>query len=345
MPFCPNCRDEFEDWVKTCPDCGVSLVNELTPLPKTPFPPPYLKETYDTIIKLKWLPPTLVDAIKTNFDKISKCSWLHHTLVAVLTLIVLVPLLILNPWSTNSEGDSARLNIDIRSGQMAVFTYSEEGIEQRIIDLSWVYPDCQKGKIVDNMHTCEFIIYKGHHYSKGIDPQLVYQERAYMVARHFLYYIHDKGNKELTDLFIEIQKLIDEAVHGVTCQHYTAKIDTDKYIDNLISTTRQELEELESENSDFNDNIHIEELVDYLNSRREENIEVEYWISKSDGILRQIKLDASELIVTGTHLFDVTGYRVEFYNINQPVIINPPENMFGELLPGWQRIDLNINNE
>ncbi|MDM8001207.1 MAG: DUF2007 domain-containing protein [Dehalococcoidia bacterium] len=33
MPFCPKCRDEFQDWVKTCPDCQVGLVEELPPPP------------------------------------------------------------------------------------------------------------------------------------------------------------------------------------------------------------------------------------------------------------------------------------------------------------------------
>ena len=34
MPYCPNCRDEFQDWVKECPDCKVKLVDELPPLPE-----------------------------------------------------------------------------------------------------------------------------------------------------------------------------------------------------------------------------------------------------------------------------------------------------------------------
>ena len=29
MPFCPKCRDEFEDWVEECPDCRVRLVDVL----------------------------------------------------------------------------------------------------------------------------------------------------------------------------------------------------------------------------------------------------------------------------------------------------------------------------
>jgi hypothetical protein len=34
MPYCPQCRDEFQNWVKLCPDCGVELVEKLQPLPK-----------------------------------------------------------------------------------------------------------------------------------------------------------------------------------------------------------------------------------------------------------------------------------------------------------------------
>jgi len=35
MPFCPKCRDESQDWAKTCPDCQVALVREL-PIPPSP---------------------------------------------------------------------------------------------------------------------------------------------------------------------------------------------------------------------------------------------------------------------------------------------------------------------
>lgn len=35
MPFCPECRDEFEDWVEACPDCKVALVKQLPSLPET----------------------------------------------------------------------------------------------------------------------------------------------------------------------------------------------------------------------------------------------------------------------------------------------------------------------
>ena len=34
MPYCPKCRDEFEDRVKVCPDCNVALVDELPELPE-----------------------------------------------------------------------------------------------------------------------------------------------------------------------------------------------------------------------------------------------------------------------------------------------------------------------
>ena len=34
MPYCPRCRDEFQDWVSVCPDCGVALVKRLADLTK-----------------------------------------------------------------------------------------------------------------------------------------------------------------------------------------------------------------------------------------------------------------------------------------------------------------------
>ena len=36
MPYCPQCRDEFQDWVKDCPDCNVALVKTL-PSPPTKY--------------------------------------------------------------------------------------------------------------------------------------------------------------------------------------------------------------------------------------------------------------------------------------------------------------------
>lgn len=35
MPFCPKCPDEFQDWVKPCPDCQVDLVAELPDPPES----------------------------------------------------------------------------------------------------------------------------------------------------------------------------------------------------------------------------------------------------------------------------------------------------------------------
>ncbi len=38
MPYCPKCRDEFQDWAKVCPDCGIALVKELPTLTKENSP-------------------------------------------------------------------------------------------------------------------------------------------------------------------------------------------------------------------------------------------------------------------------------------------------------------------
>lgn len=40
MPFCPKCRDEFENWVQICPDCHVKLVAKLPLAPPAAKLPP-----------------------------------------------------------------------------------------------------------------------------------------------------------------------------------------------------------------------------------------------------------------------------------------------------------------
>jgi len=43
VPYCPKCREEFQDWVKVCPDCGVALVDKL-PAEKLPAEKPPAKK-------------------------------------------------------------------------------------------------------------------------------------------------------------------------------------------------------------------------------------------------------------------------------------------------------------
>ena len=38
MPFCPKCKDEFQGWVKICPDCKIPLVEKLA---EDKLPPEY----------------------------------------------------------------------------------------------------------------------------------------------------------------------------------------------------------------------------------------------------------------------------------------------------------------
>ena len=45
MPYCPKCREEFQDWVMKCLDCGVPLVDILPDLlAPEPEPKPEPKE-------------------------------------------------------------------------------------------------------------------------------------------------------------------------------------------------------------------------------------------------------------------------------------------------------------
>jgi hypothetical protein len=57
MPYCPICRDEFQDWVKVCPSCNVELVKKLPPLEKIKHPKgklAFLATVHDEIIAKMW---------------------------------------------------------------------------------------------------------------------------------------------------------------------------------------------------------------------------------------------------------------------------------------------------
>jgi hypothetical protein len=43
MPYCLKCREEFQNWVKLCPDCSLALVDSLPELSE-PEPVPVPKE-------------------------------------------------------------------------------------------------------------------------------------------------------------------------------------------------------------------------------------------------------------------------------------------------------------
>lgn len=67
MPYCPKCRDEFQEWVKICPDCQVNLVAELPPVSQNK------QKTYGTKDKNKTDEPIV--PIATAPDELIASMW------------------------------------------------------------------------------------------------------------------------------------------------------------------------------------------------------------------------------------------------------------------------------
>ena len=316
MPFCPNCRDEFEDWVKLCPDCHIALVNELPPLPKTPFPPPVLKE---------------------NWEKFRSNTRLHHGIIGVLTVIILLGLLAVQPWSNVSNEDSSWIHTKVKSGQMDVFTRNADGMEQQLIELSWIYPDRYSGKFLPNDKGIEFIFIGKRYYSKDAHPQELFDDRRYQICRNQTHYVYENGAKEILDSLIHINELPEEKIHSVDCLHYEARIDMDYQVDQLI----EEYRTLQLEDPEFFTDTLIEQEIKRLEPLRKVEMSVEYWISKSDGIFRQLIINTQELLDRDEIIMKESYTRVVYYNINHPFMIRPPETLFRGLLPGWQLYEMN----
>jgi hypothetical protein len=309
MPFCPNCRDEFEDWVEICPDCRVALVDELPPLPKTPFPPPVFKETYERFIN---------------------CRWLHHTLIVVATALILLVLLISQPWSNYSDEDFVNYNVKIKSGQMDVFSRNAYGEEEHIIEISWVYPNRYRGKYLSYDKRIEFIIIKNKYYSKDTSAETLLYDARFHETLSQIRYIYDKAKNQLLDSLMDIRKLPDESIYGINCLHYTARVDMNYEVDRIIA----EYEAMQQNNPESSIAADEEWLRD-LQFFRNAIMEVEYWISEDDGTIRQLIIKTHELSLENKIFMKDSHTRSVYYNINRPVAINSPEIIFGMLLPGW----------
>jgi len=113
----------------------------------------------------------------------------------------------------------------------------------------------------------------------------------------------------------------------------------------LVDQWIEEYEDLRLSEPEFFTDTLVEQEVSRLEPLKKAEIFVEYWISKSDGLFRQIIIETEELIEGNIILMKDSYTRIVYYNINQPITINPPETVFGKLLPGWQLIDYSTSFE
>ncbi len=91
MPYCPKCRDEFQDWVKVCPEDKVALVAELPPLPNK------VKKKNDPIVPIAIAPNEITAKMWEDILKEEgiRCVLSSSSPGASVTLVFYAPITIL----------------------------------------------------------------------------------------------------------------------------------------------------------------------------------------------------------------------------------------------------------
>jgi hypothetical protein len=134
---------------------------------------------------------------------------------------------------------------------------------------------------------------------------------------------------ELLGMLIDIEELADENIDGTDCYHYRGVVDIEKW----LAWGRPERERrfkamIERSGLHFD----LEQMVKTAEDTwRTREMTYDFWIGKDDYLIRQWKHVIQPL---GQYHTFVTI--INYYDFNEPIVIEPPLTESGELLEGWK---------
>ena len=222
-------------------------------------------------------------------------SWISHVLVVVTAVLILVILLIVQPWSGSRV-------IGVQSYRMTTTLYSADTEDSVIgtFNVAFIAPNNIYRKAITIDGVWELIIIGNDIYTNQPQifdddyanmPQMVDFSQVQGILQSATNNIPSmKKTQEMLDTLEEIEELKKESINGIECRHYSGTISMD--------------------------------------GKRE----VDIWISCKDGIVRQI---IQELLTTTEENEPITRVFIIYSDINEVNEIEAPLDSNGELLPGW----------
>jgi outer membrane lipoprotein-sorting protein len=265
-------------------------------------------------------------------------------LVAGATAIVLIALLVLQPWSASPGPEEALAAaqeelIGLRSFRMeASGTVTQEGeTTEGGYELEYSAPDRYHIGSESDGEADEFIIIGDQVFSR--EPDRIGSRTAEAMTMGLAGSVL---SKELTLTYLEslvdVAELPDETVDGTDCLHYQGRIDLTSGLDDAIA-------ELDPNDSRYEGMRQVlESQKEWLSRQRSE---VELWIGKDDYLLRRLRylmqIPAWDPLEEDSETaeqeeWDSVSMVVRYYDFNEDISIEPPLSDSGELLPGWYQV-------
>jgi hypothetical protein len=250
--------------------------------------------------------------------------WLRPAVIALAAIIVLIVVLV-QPWSVNPEGVIAKAysaTESLLSYRASISgTASEGGNLDSIIE--FVFPDRFHAIITSGGETDEFIVVGDKQYVKSGDMS---RNMIIAFSNSATSMLSKEATLRILDSLTDLQRLPDETIEGVSSFHYKGRFNTEK----MIEKEKVRLAGMQSrmEPDDY------QEMMKGLENSLNVKTEVELWIGKGDSLIRRIMQVAQAPDSEGQ--LHTSSMTFRYYDFNQPITIEPPMDTNGQLLDGWQ---------
>ena len=246
-------------------------------------------------------------------------GWIPHALVGAATVIVLVALGVIQPWS----GNTITIVNSYRMTSYSAVT-NDTGRSEYIQEMTHVVPDRSYIATSANDQKQEILVIGEDIYTN--DPQIPgsYFIEAISLSVYTLVPGQEHTQKVL-DEFADREEMENEKIDGIDCQHYRGRMDYAKGLEEKIAG-------LDPEEPDYEDIV--EALESQIEMMRQIETDIEVWVGKDDGIIRQIKYTIQIPVDERGH-WQTSMTLVNYSDFNSSIVIEPPIDASGELLPGW----------
>ncbi len=338
-------RDFIERHLSDCPDCQQTLADYrkigegLLALRATGRPAEIAEATMSRIRRMEPLD--------------GRRRWLRPVLVATPVLVVLATVLSLGLSGAFRSGASIFSEVRAAAAELTsyrvagdtydVYPLTEVEIHATSLASEYVLPDSYHMTLTfwksDVLGEWVWIVMGGRGFTIQTVPERfedLFEEYEIEFPRQppDLRPLMDDALQRL-DSLLDVERLPDEEIDGVACLHYVGTVDTEK----LIAEVEASLTKNGQDTLSLEDRERMERV--YKTWRASEMTE-EFWIGKTDSLIRQFK--------NVTHYASVKGGMavgaptkvaiVKYYDFNADIVIEPPLDESGELLPLWREIEV-----
>ena len=249
--------------------------------------------------------------------------WMRPALAAIPVVIVLIVLLVLQPWGSFPGGILSKACattewlLSYRTSSSHIYTHNGE---TTINDSEGEYaaPDRYRGKFTLGNSTFKVITIGDKNYAWRADNTTDTVRAAVIVG----WPLNKEDTRSLLDSLTKIENLPDERIAGADCFHLRGELDMER----LAEKTKAAL--------DPTDPWYEETVRSIEEQAAATEAMVEVWIGKDDYLIRQVKYNGQ--IFLGDSELGTFSFLDVYYDFNEPIEIEPPLDADGKLLPGWQ---------